>query len=135
MGSLKAKFQPTQKIKNFRKWHFKNFTVLYHVKIWWSGSTRLNLVFWYVVRNMHSYHNAKNQAISRNFPEFIAKKLSRGHPRYVHFEIFGRVILKMFTRVSISIRGQYWTAISMLNSHKDFWWAKYQMVLVFFGLW
>ena len=50
----------------------------------------MSLVFLYVVCNKHFYKPAKNQTTSRNFPEIMAKKRSRGHPsqgaRYaIHF--------------------------------------------------
>ena len=42
----------------------------------------LTLVFWYVMRNKYSYQHAKNQTTSGDIPEFMAKKLLCGHPRY-----------------------------------------------------
>ena len=47
--------------------------------------------------------------------------------------LFSRMCWKVLGRMSISIRGQYWTALSMLNSHKEFEWFIKQLWL--FGLW
>ena len=80
-GSFIANFEPALKSRIFEIAILKISTVLYHVKISWLGSTRITLDFWYVVCNKHLNKPAKNQASSRGFPEFIAKKRSRGQPR------------------------------------------------------
>ena len=41
----------------------------------------MSLVFLYVVCNKHFYKPAKNQTVSGKFPEIMAKKRSRGHPK------------------------------------------------------
>ena len=79
-GSFMANFEPALKSRIFEIAILKISTVLYHVKISWLGSTRITLDFWYVVCNKHLNKPAKNQASSRGFPEFIAKKRSRGQP-------------------------------------------------------
>ena len=81
-GSFIANFEPAMKSRIFEIAILKNSTVLYHVKIWWPNGAQWSLNFWYVVCNKHDNKPAKNQTLSRAFPEFMAKKRWRGQPRY-----------------------------------------------------
>ena len=56
----------------------------------------MSLVFLYVVCNKHFNKPAKNQTLSRAFPEFMVKKRSRGQPT-----LTGKKFLRLPTGESI----------------------------------